>query len=51
MVSLKTLELSHNLITELHDNVWKLPKLESIELSHNQISKLPIDIWKETNFL
>jgi hypothetical protein len=50
LTALTILDLSHNSLTVVPDNLFALPELTSLNLSHNQLSSLPFNApFKDSN--
>ena len=42
---LKVINISHNVITEIPPDIFRLPNLEKLFASRNQIQQVPIEMW------
>jgi hypothetical protein len=45
-VSLKRIDLSHNKLAKLPDEITEISDLEHLKIDHNLIETLPDHIWK-----
>ena len=45
-VCLEEIELQHNSVEEVAEELFALPALQRLNLSHNKIQSLPLQLWK-----